>query len=187
MNTAVHKKMTTKDMVFIGMFAVLMAISAWINIPGPVPFTVQTLGVFAAIGILGGKRGTIAVIVYILMGLVGLPVFSGFKGGPGVIVGMTGGYIVGFIASALVMWGIEKAFGRNKKILILSMFIGLVVCYAFGTAWFMAVYTRTTGSIGLGAVLSMCVLPFIIPDCVKIIIAYYLTNRLEKFARYDLH
>ena len=183
MNTAAHKKMSTKDVVYIGMFAVLMAISAWINIPGPVPFTLQTLGVFAAIGILGGKRGTISVIVYILMGLVGLPVFAGFSGGPGVIIGMTGGYIAGFVASALVMWGIEKAFGRNKKVLILSMLLGLVVCYAFGTAWFMVAYTRTTGPIGLGAVLTMCVVPFIIPDCIKIAIAYYLTGRLEKFAR----
>ena len=183
MNTAVHNKMTTKDMILIGMFAVLMAISVWITIPGPVPFTLQTFGVFATIGILGGKRGTIAVIVYILMGLVGLPVFAGFAGGPGVIIGMTGGYIVGFVASALVMWGMEKAFGRNKKVLILSMFAGLLVCYAFGTAWFMLTYTRTTGPIGLGAVLSMCVIPFIIPDCIKIAIAYYLTNRLEKFAK----
>lgn len=183
MNTAVNKKMTTLDMVYIGMFAIVMAICAWINIPGPVPFTLQTLGVFAAIGILGGKRGTIAVAVYILMGIAGLPVFAGFKGGPGAIIGVTGGYIVGFIATALVMWAFEKMFARSKKMLIISMIAGLVVCYAFGTAWFMVLYTRTTGSIGLGAVLSMCVIPFIIPDLIKIFIAYYLTERLARFVK----
>lgn len=105
----------TYDLVYISMFTVLIAICSWISIPAAVPFTLQTLGVFLAVGILGGKRGTMAVLVYILLGAIGIPVFAGFSGGIGVLTGTTGGYIVGFLASALVMWGMECAFGKGKK------------------------------------------------------------------------
>lgn len=177
------KKMKTLDMVYIALFACLMAICSWISIPGEVPFTLQTMGVFLAIGLLGGKRGTIAVLVYILMGAVGLPVFSGFTGGIGRLVGVTGGYIVGFLASALVMWAMEALLGRKEWVLIVSMVVGLLVCYAFGTAWFMILYTSSKGAITLGAVLGMCVIPYIIPDAVKIVVALVLTRILKRFVK----
>lgn len=175
--------MKTLDMVYIALFACLMAICSWISIPGEVPFTLQTMGVFLAIGLLGGKRGTLAVLVYILMGVVGLPVFSGFSGGIGKLVGVTGGYIVGFLASALVMWAMEALLGKKKWVLALSMVIGLLVCYAFGTAWFMVLYTSSKGAITLGAVLGMCVIPYIIPDVIKIAVALLLTNILKRFVK----
>ena len=84
----------TYDLVYISMFTVLIAICSWISIPAAVPFTLQTLGVFLAVGILGGKRGTMAVLVYILLGAIGIPVFAGFSGGIGVLTGTTGGFIV---------------------------------------------------------------------------------------------
>ena len=177
------KKMKTLDMVYIALFACVMAICSWISIPGEVPFTLQTMGVFLAIGLLGGKRGTLAVLVYILMGVVGLPVFSGFSGGIGKLVGVTGGYIVGFLASALVMWAMETLLGKKKWALALSMVIGLLVCYAFGTAWFMVLYTNSKGAITLGAVLGMCVIPYIIPDVIKIAVALLLTNILKRFVK----
>ena len=173
------KKMKTLDMVYIALFACLMAICAWISIPGQIPFTLQTMGVFLAIGLLGGKRGTIAVLVYILMGAVGLPVFSGFAGGLGKLLGMTGGYIVGFLVSALLMWAMEALFGSKKWVLPASMVVGLIACYAFGTAWFMVVYARNAGAIGLGTALGWCVFPFIIPDLVKIALAVGLTRVLK--------
>ena len=175
--------MKTLDMVYIALFACLMAICSWISIPGEVPFTLQTMGVFLAIGLLGGKRGTLAVLVYILMGVIGLPVFSGFSGGIGKLVGVTGGYIVGFLASALVMWAMETLLGKKKWALALSMVIGLLVCYAFGTAWFMVLYTNSKGAITLGAVLGMCVIPYIIPDVIKIAVALLLTNILKRFVK----
>ena len=175
--------MKTLDMVYIALFACLMAICSWISIPGEVPFTLQTMGVFLAIGLLGGKRGTLAVLVYILMGVVGLPVFSGFSGGIGKLVGVTGGYIVGVLASALVMWAMEALLGKKKSVLALSMVIGLLVCYAFGTAWFMVLYTSSKGAITLGAVLGMCVIPYIIPDVIKIAVALLLTNILKRFVK----
>ena len=134
----------------------------WISIPAQIPFTLQTFGVFMAVGVLGGKRGTLAVLVYVLLGAVGVPVFAGFSGGIGSLLGNAGGYIIGFIFSALVMWAIESVFGRKPVVQIISMIIGLIVCYAFGTAWFMFAYTRSTGPVGLMAVLGWCVFPFII-------------------------
>ena len=163
------------------MFIALITVCSWISIPTTVPFTLQTFGVFAAVGILGGKLGTIAVIGYVILGTIGVPVFSGFSGGVGVIAGTTGGYIVGFIFAALAMWLVEKILGRKPWVLILSMIAGLIVCYAFGTAWFMIVYTAKTGTVGLGAVISWCVVPFIIPDAVKIACAAIITEKAGKY------
>jgi len=170
--------MSTLDMTYIALFAILIGICSWITIPGAVPFTLQTFGVFLAVLVLGGKRGTAAVLLYIFIGLIGIPVFSGFKGGIGVLLGNTGGYIIGFIFSALLMWMFEVIWKR--RFLLLSMFISLLVCYAFGTFWFIIFYSGNTGTIGLTTVLSWCVLPFIIPDCVKIIMAFLLGKQLRK-------
>ena len=84
MTTMTAEKSKTYDMVYIAVFAVLMAICSWISIPTVVPFTLQTFGVFLAIGVLGGKRGSLAVLVYILLGAIGVPVFAEFTGGIGI-------------------------------------------------------------------------------------------------------
>ena len=175
----------TYDMAYIAIFAVLMAICSWISIPMAVPFTLQTFGVFMAVGVLGGKRGSLAVLIYILLGAIGVPVFAGFSGGIGVILNTTGGYIVGFSFSALVMWGMETLLGRKPVIQIISMVVGLIVCYALGTAWFMVVYARNTGAVGLGAVLGWCVIPFIIPDLVKIALAFVLSRKIRKYVSFQ--
>lgn len=171
------------DMAYIAIFTVIIAICAWISIPMAVPFTLQTFGIFMAVGVLGGKRGTIAVLVYILLGAIGIPVFTGFNGGIGALMNTTGGYIVGFLFSALVMWGMEKLWGKKPLVLILSMVLGLLVCYAAGTAWFMLVYAKNTGAIGLGTVLGWCVIPFIIPDLVKIGLAFVLSRKVRKYVQ----
>ncbi|MEE0424543.1 MAG: biotin transporter BioY [Blautia sp.] len=181
MSSVAATKTKTYDLAYIAIFAVVMAVCSWISIPMTVPFTLQTFGVFMAVGVLGGKRGTLAVLVYILLGVVGVPVFAGFSGGIGVLLNTTGGYIVGFLFSALVMWGIEKVFGKKPVVQIISMVIGLLVCYALGTIWFMVVYARTTGAVGLGTVLSWCVIPFIVPDLVKIALAFVLSRKVRKY------
>ena len=175
----------TYDMAYIAIFAVLMAICSWISIPMAVPFTLQTFGVFMAVGVLGGKRGSLAVLIYIFLGAIGVPVFAGFSGGIGVILNTTGGYIVGFLFSALVMWGMEALLGRKPVIQIISMVVGLIVCYALGTAWFMVVYARNTGAVGLGTVLGWCVIPFIIPDLVKIALAFVLSRKIRKYVSFQ--
>ena len=178
-NTEVKSHSKTYDLVYIALFAVLIAICAWISVPTTVPFTLQTFGIFLTVGLLGGKRGSMAVLVYILLGAAGIPVFSGFTGGIGRLFGSTGGYIVGFLASALVMWALEKVMGRKPWALAIQMVLGLIVCYAIGTVWFMVVYSGTSGAVGLMTVLGWCVIPFIIPDLIKIAMALVLTKRLS--------
>ena len=182
-NTTKTTTLKTADIAYIGLFVAIMAICSWISIPATVPFTLQTFAIFTAIGLLGGRRGSIAVVTYVLLGAIGIPVFSGFSGGLGILLGTTGGYIIGFIFSALAMWGITAKFGDKALVLGISMVIGLAICYAFGTAWFMLVYMHQTGPVGLATVLGWCVIPFIIPDLCKIGIALILTKRLKRFVR----
>lgn len=170
----------TRDIVYMSVFTAMISICSWISIPASIPFTLQTMGVFTTVGLLGGKRGTLTVLTYILLGAIGIPVFAGLTGGISVLLGTTGGYIMGFLLSALLMWGIETIMGRNQIVLAFSMIAGLIVCYVFGTAWFMLIYTQHSGVIGLSTVLGLCVIPFIIPDLIKIGVALFLTNRLKK-------
>ena len=176
---------TTRDMVYCATFAVLIAVCSWISIPATVPFTLQTFGIFVTVGILGGKRGSVSVLIYLLLGAVGIPVFAGFKGGIGALLGTTGGYIIGFLFSALIMWGMEVLLGKKLWVLAVSMVLGLLACYAFGTIWFMVVYARTSGAIGLMTALGWCVFPFILPDVIKIALALVLSKRLAKLIRID--
>ena len=166
--------------IYIGLCAALIAVCSQIQIPAAVPFTLQTFAIFLTCGLLGGKRGTVSVLIYILLGAVGLPVFAGFKGGIGALLGTTGGYIIGFIFTALIMWLFEKLPGKKWITLGISMVCGLLICYAFGTAWFIYVYTNTKEPVGILTALSWCVFPFIIPDMIKIALALALTSRLRK-------
>ena len=171
------------DLAYTALFTVLLAVCAWITVPLTVPFTLQTFGAFAALGTLGGRRGTYAVAAYLLLGLAGLPVFSGFRGGAGVLLGTTGGYILGFLASALLYWAVTARLGTKPVVMAAAMVLGLIVCYGFGTAWFLAAYARTTGPMGLGAALGMCVFPFVVPDLAKIALAMALSRRLARYLK----
>lgn len=95
-------RLKTLDIVYIGMFVALITICAYISIPTTVPFTMQTFGIFAAVSFLGQKRGTLAMLVYILLGAVGAPVFTGFKGGFAVLFGPTGGYLLGYLLATII-------------------------------------------------------------------------------------
>ena len=119
------KFFSSYNIAIMALFVALLAICSWISLPiGPVPFTLQTFAVFVVGGLLGFKRGTVTVIVYILLGLVGVPVFSGFKGGVGVIVGPTGGYILGFILTVIVIsLGVKFMKVENEALKMLVMFV----------------------------------------------------------------
>ena len=171
------------DMVLIALFVALMAICAWITIPAAVPFTMQTFGVFLALLLLGGKRGAICMAVYLLLGAVGVPVFSGFRGGVSALVGSTGGYLVGFIVSALLMWALTGFARRNRWTLAVALAVSLLACYAFGTVWFVVVSVRAGKAMTFGTALSFCVLPYILPDAAKIWLAYFLSKRLKRFVK----
>ena len=170
--------MTTKRMTRIALCAALLAPCAWLSIPTQPPFTMQTFGVFLTLLLLGARDGAIAIALYILLGAMGAPVFSGFNGGMGALLGPTGGYIVGF----LLICPIYGLLCRNKAGLwakALALFLGLLACYAAGSVWFMQVYTQTKGAISLGAVLSICVVPYLIPDAIKIVLACLISERLR--------
>ncbi len=171
----------TRDLAFIAVCAALITVCSWISVPFAVPFTLQTFAIFFTLYFLGGRRGIQSVIIYILLGAVGVPVFSGFKGGMGALFGTTGGYIMGFVFTCLVYWAFEMFVGKKLWIQIASMVIGLIVCYAFGTAWFMIAYAKNTGPISLMTALGWCVFPFIVPDLVKIALAVFLGKALQKY------
>ena len=175
-------KLKTIDLTLCGIFAALLAICAWITIPfAAVPFTLQTFGVFAAQGLLGGKRGTIAIAVYLLLGAVGVPVFSGFQGGFGALFGATGGYLLGFLLSGFTVWFAEARFGKSFGVFVAAMIIGLLLCYAFGTAWFVILYTRTKGAMTISKALMLCVVPFLPFDAIKLALAAILRVSLKKY------
>lgn len=148
-----------------------------------VPFTLQTFGIFLAVGVLGGKRGSLAVLVYLLLGAIGIPVFAGFTGGIGIILGNTGGYMVGFLFTALAMWAMESLLGKKRWVLAFSMLLGLLVCYVCGTTWFMLVYANNSGAVGVWTALTWCVFPYIIPDILKILLALNISKRLVKIIK----
>lgn len=163
---------------YVALFAALIAVCAFITIPLPsgVPITLQTFGVFAALAILGGRRGTAAISVYILLGAVGVPVFAGFRGGIAVLLGPTGGYIAGFIIAALIYWFIT-AKSNTAFTKIMGMIAVMFTYYLFGTIWY-AVVTGA-GASGLIAAAIKCVLPYIIPDAVKCAAALLISNRVN--------
>ena len=176
-------RLRTRDLTYIALFAVLMAICAWITIPMTVPFTLQIFAVFAALATLGGRRGTYAVAVYLLLGAVGLPMGAGFQGGLGWLLGTTGGYIVGFLCIALIYWLMTAKLGESLPVSIAASVLGLLVCYLFGTAWFMAVYARSTGPVGIMTALGWCVFPYVVPDLLKLVLAVTLSHRVKGFLR----
>lgn len=180
------KIIRTLDITYIGAAVALITICSWISIPTTIPFTLQTFAVMLTVLLLGGMRGTIAIIVYILLGAVGVPVFSGFSGGIGKLMGPTGGYIIGFLGTALVMWGFEKFLGKKLWINIAAIVLGLIVCYAFGTMWFIKLYTADDGSKAtLAMALSWCVIPYLIPEVIKVVLA--LTLGTNKAIRSVIH
>ena len=163
--------MKTRDMSLIAVMAALICVAGPLSLPiGPVPISLATFAVYLAGAVLGWKRGTLAVVVYLLIGLVGVPVFSGFSGGLQKLIGVTGGYLVGYLPCALIMGlGVQDADAgkaRPKWLLPLFMVIGTAVLYIIGTAWFM-IQTGNT----LGASMGMCVVPFLPGDVIKMIAA----------------
>ena len=167
----------TGTIVFISLFTALISVCAWIQIPFTIPFTLQTFAIFLTLLCLGGKKGTIAILYYLLLGLVGVPVFSGFRGGISVFLQPTGGYILGFVVMGLCFMVFERF---NKPIVtILSLLLSLVLLYVFGTVWFVFIASNGNNVGFLSAILT-CVVPFIIPDLLKLSLAYMISFKLKK-------
>jgi biotin transport system substrate-specific component len=167
-------------MALCGLFTAVLAICAWISLPmGDTVITLQTFGIFLTLGLLGGKRGTITVLVYLLLGAIGVPVFSGFRGGLGALLGTTGGYIFGFMSTSVLYW-IMTSIKDTPRIRLIAMVLGLLLCYGCGSWWYMTRYL-SSGQLTLGLVLLKCVVPYLLPDAIKLALAWILTGKLKRF------
>ena len=170
------KKFSVRDMVMCALFAALTAVCSQIQIPLPaIPINLALFAVLLCAGLLRPTAAVLAMVVYVVLGLVGVPVFAGMRGGMAVLFGKTGGYILGYILCALIVGALSRKFAFSFKNLCLEMLLGVAVCYAFGTIWFMAV----TG-LNLATSMSYCVIPFLPGDAVKILLAAFLALRLRK-------
>ena len=164
--SAAKKNFSIRSMVFTALFAAVICVLAPFSITvGPVPLTFATLAIYLASATLGWKSGTVAVLVYLALGAVGLPVFSGFTGGLQKIAGATGGYLVGYLPLALTVGLVVKATKNKIWGYALGMVIGTVLLYTCGTVWFMYIMESS-----LASALALCVVPFLIGDAIKIII-----------------
>ena len=169
------RQRATERMVLSALFAALTAVCAQVVIPvGVVPVSLSLLPVLLCGALLRPWDTVIAMGTYLLMGLFGLPVFTGLQGGPGKLLGPTGGYILGYIPCAVLIALISQK-NRSLPRTIIGMVIGVLTCYLFGTLW----YTVGTCQ-NLWTALSVCVFPFILFDAGKIVLATLLSHRLVK-------
>lgn len=175
-NLVVKKKQTSvQKLVLVGMFAAVLAVLSQLSIPMPtgVPVTLQTFAVALTGYVLGWKLGTVAVLVYILIGAAGAPVFANFSGGPGALVGMSGGFLWGFIVMVFLCgFGAEQ---KNKLVLSGMSFAGLAACHLLGIWQFMAV----TEMKFIPAALAASV-PYLAKDAVSLIAAYLVAKTIRK-------
>lgn len=168
-NSTTTKRLSTRKLVLIALMTAITCIFAPMAIPipvSPVPISLTNLVIMISIYVLGFKDATISYIVYLLLGLVGLPVFSGFTGGLGKLANYTGGYLIGFIFLALIAGLFVDKFPKNRILAVVGMLIGMAITYIFGTEW-LAIQLKMS----FVAALSVGVIPYLAGDAVKIIIA----------------
>lgn len=174
--------MKTKDLVLTAMMAAVTAVFSQIIIPlpfSPIPFSLGILAVFLSGAVLDKKYAVLAQVTYVLLGAVGLPVFAGFHGGLGAVVGPTGGYLIAYPLMAFFTAWIAEKIGRNQWFCYYpGMALGLLVCYGFGTVWL-----AVAGKMSFGAALMAGVVPFAVFDVIKIVIAAALAFAVNKVLR----
>lgn len=170
------KKSNIYQMAIIGVMAAVICVLGPLSIPiGVVPISFTNLAIYFVLYTLGMKKGTISYIIYMLIGFVGIPVFSGFTGGPSKLFGPTGGYIIGFIFMALIAGFFIDTFFDKWYLCFVGMVLGTVVCYVFGTLW-LSYQTHIT----INAALAAGVIPFIPGDLAKILIATFIGPQIRR-------
>lgn len=159
-----------RKMVLCSLFAGIICLCSWLSLPiPPMAFTLQTFAVLLSLGVLGGKWGSVSILLYLLLGLVGLPVFSGFRGGAAAFLDPTGGFLWGFLAGAAIYRLLER-FGK-----VPGMLGALMMCYLCGCWWF----TRYAG-VRFGTAVLTCVVPYLAGDGIKLWLAWTVSRRLAK-------
>lgn len=175
-NTPSKPGFTTRQLAVIGVMTAVTCILAPLSLPiGPVPISLTNLAIYFALYVLGVKFGCISYLVYLLIGFIGVPVFSGFTSGPGKLLGPTGGYLIGFIPMAVIGGILIDKFISNRIICLLGMIGGTIVAYAFGTAWL-----AYQAHLDWKAALMAGVIPFIPGDLAKMILAMIAGPQIRK-------
>ena len=155
--------LSTRDITFTAVGIALISVSAWVTVPiGPVPFTLQTMALAFVLVAMSPVQSTLAVMLYLVLGAAGLPLFSGMRGGVGVLLSPTGGFLIGFALAALAALVIRRVMDDSPARDVVVV-VALIVCsYFFGWAWLMV----STGMSATAAFAAAC-LPFIVPDIIK--------------------
>ena len=176
--------MKTKNITAVSFFVAAIAICSFLAIPLPYGgyITMQTLGVFLALLMLGGAKGTLAVLIYLLLGSVGAPVFAGFRGGLSCFLEAGGGFLLGFLLIGLSYLLFERLFRGRAIFRLVGLAVGLLLCYLSGTLFFVCVYMQNGSHIGFFGALLITVVPYIVPDAIKLYLAFLLWGRLRKTA-----
>ncbi len=170
--------MKNKKMVYCALMAAVLCVISPLSIPvGAVPISLATLGVMLAGALLGAQLGTLSVLIYLVLGWVGLPVFAGYSSGFTCLFGPTGGYMIGYLFLAFLTGFLYK---KKTSYLVGSILVGELVLYLLGTIWFMFVAQTS-----LVSALTICVLPFIPGDIAKIVLVCLLLPQLEKVVHFD--
>lgn len=170
------QKIATRTIALIALMTAVTCVLAPLSLPiGPVPISLTNLAIYFSLYILGMKKGTISYVVYLAIGLVGVPVFSGFTGGPGKLIGPTGGYLIGFVPMAIIAGILIDKFNGKFVQSMVGMVLGTVVCYALGTVWL-----AYQGQMNFMAALWAGVIPFIPGDLIKMVLAGFFGPRIRK-------
>ncbi len=169
-----------KNSILIALFSIIMLICSRIAIPFVIPFTLQSLAVFLALGILGGKMGFMSILLYIAIGFIGIPISASGEAGLGLIFSPTAGYFIGWLLCAVIFWIFETKMGNSNKTRLVFLSIGTIICYVTGTLWFMMIYASNNTPVSLWSALCYCVFPFILFDAVKLLLANILADKILK-------
>ena len=170
----------TMHMAEIALMSALLCVISPITIPipfSPVPLSLATFGVYLSAVLLGAKGGAVSVLIYLMLGAAGLPVFSGFSGGLGVLLGPTGGYLAGYVPCALIAGGLGQAKRCKFSLYMLAMGTGTLACYLLGTVWFLVIMK---GAYTVLQALAVCVAPYLLFDVIKILLATVIAISVQK-------
>ncbi len=169
-------KWSVREMALVAIMSAVMCVLGPMSVPiGPVPISLTNLAIYLAIYILGGKRATLSYLVYLLIGMAGVPVFSGFTGGFGKLFGPTGGYLIGFIFMALLAGLFIDRAHQKVSWSLLGMILGTIVCYAFGTVWL-----AYQAHLSMAAALAAGVIPFVPVDFAKMVVAAVVAPQIRR-------